>query len=337
MVRRRQQAARADRMMPETQERHGKHAAGRSPLPVDLLACPVTRAALSERDGVLVSADGRHRYAIHESGIPLFARDFASDDARTQEAHYERIAQAYQANLRYPHTQEYMAYLDEALFREVGPAPLGTMAELCCGHGEALQLFEGRYAQAVGVDISLSMLLGAPARRGRVTLVQGDATMLPLAGNAFDSVVMLGGIHHVRDRATLFREIARILKPGGRFIYREPVSDFALWRWIRAVVYRVSPALDHTTERPLLHEETVPVLEQVGLASRRWVTVGFFGFCAFMNSDVLVVNRLFRFVPGIRAITRAAANLDDWLTRRPALARAGLQVIGVAEKPVRAT
>ena len=308
---------------------------GALPLSLDLLACPVTQAPLVENSGALSTADGRHRYPLDASGIPLFAEQTASEDARKQQAHYDRIAQTYETNLGYPHTQEYMAYLDRVLFREIGSAPLGTMAELCCGHGEAMHLLEGRYARAVGVDISLSMLQRARTSLPSVTLLQGDATKLPLADAAFDTVVMLGGVHHVRDRLGLFREVARILKPGGRFIYREPVSDFALWRWIRAVVYRVSPTLDHTTERPLLHEETVPVLEQASLVSRRYTTVGFFGFCVFMNSDVLVFNRLFRFLPGIRAITRAAANFDDWVAGLPGFARSGLQVVGIAEKPGR--
>ena len=50
-----------------------------------------------------------------------------------------------------------------------------------------------------------------------------------------------------------------------------------------------------------------------------------------MNSDVLIFNRLFRFIPGIRAITRAFARLDDWITSRPSWTRRGLQVVGVAE------
>ena len=50
------------------------------------------------------------------------------------------------------------------------------------------------------------------------TFIQGDATTLPLADSVFDSVFMLGGIHHVADRRALFAEIARILKPGGAFI-----------------------------------------------------------------------------------------------------------------------
>ena len=52
-----------------------------------------------------------------------------------------------------------------------------------------------------------------------------------------------------------------------------------------------------------------------------------------MNSDVLIFNRLFRFIPGIRGITRAFTRIDDWITSRPGWTRRGLQVVGVAEKP----
>src|SRR3990172_8685212 len=85
----------------------------------------------------------------------------------------------------------------------------------------------------------------------RFFFVQGDATMLPLRNRTIDNVVMLGGIHHVPDRVRLFREGGRILKPGGSFCFREPLNDFALWRALRKIVYRVSNALDHDTERPL--------------------------------------------------------------------------------------
>ena len=75
------------------------------------------------------------------------------------------------------------------------------------------------------------------------------------------------------------------------------------------------------------------MLSEAGLVCRDWRTYGFLGFCLFMNSDVLVFNRLFRFLPGIRALTRFATRLDDWTLRLPGLAGAGLQVVGVAEKP----
>jgi ubiquinone/menaquinone biosynthesis C-methylase UbiE len=300
-----------------------------------LLRCPDTGARLSRDGDTLVTPSGDRRYPISASGIPLFAEQPATADARAQKAHYDSIATAYVTNLGYPHTQEYSKYLDDALYAAVGDRPLGDVAEICCGRGEAFQLMHRRIDRGIGVDISVSMLEAAMAGNNapRLSFVQGDATHLPLADGSLDTVFMLGGIHHVNDRPRLFAEIARVLKPGGRFYFREPVSDFALWRLLRAVIYRLSPTLDHATERPLLWDETVPVLAAQGLTCRHWTTHGFLGFCLLMNSDVLVFNRLFRFIPGIRALARLGARLDAACLSLPFLRRAGLQVVGVADKP----
>ena len=300
-----------------------------------LLSCPRSGQPLHLNGQSLDSESGDNSYRISANGIPLFAEDFCSPEAAIQQKHYDKVAEAYATNLLYPHTQEYMSYLDRVLREEVGDLRFGVCAEVCCGTGEAFALFEKRIDTGVGVDVSTSMLAKAQQAfsGSQLNFVQCDATLLPLADNMFDSVVMLGGIHHVPDRQALFEQIYRVLKPGGVFFWREPVSDFWLWRMLRAIVYRLSPMLDHATERPLTYEETVPVLESAGFSTISWRTCGFFGFCLFMNSDVLFVNRLFRFIPGIRAITRSFARFDDWCTRQSLLSKAGLQVVGSAHKP----
>lgn len=300
-----------------------------------MLQCPRTGEALRLDGRLLINQSGSARYRIGDDGMPLFAEEFCSPEAAVQQEHYDDIADAYTANLGYPHTQEYMDYLDRVLREEVGAGRLGLCGEFCCGTGEAFALFQGSVDTGVGVDVSSSML--SKARQAfadeRFTFVQGDATRLPLADDLFDTVIMLGGIHHVPDRNALFTQVYRVLKPGGRFIYREPVSDFWLWKGLRAMIYRLSPMLDHETERPLLHAETVPVLEKAGFVDITWRTCGFLGFCLFMNSDVLFVNRVFQYVPGIRGVTRAFARFDEWCTRRSLLAKAGLQVVATARKP----
>jgi ubiquinone/menaquinone biosynthesis C-methylase UbiE len=304
------------------------------PQVVQMLRCPLSGKSLSEEGEWLISEGSMHKYRITHSGIPLFATEFCSKEARSQQEHYDRIAGDYIANLGYPHTQEYTNYLDAALLDHIKDATLDTIAEICCGKGEAFQLLGSRIGRGIGVDVSVSMLEVARKElpQKNFFFLQGDATLLPLKENQFDSVFMLGGIHHVLDRERLFAEIFRILKPGGRLYWREPVSDFFLWRWLRAIIYRVSPMLDHNTERPLLYKEILPPLEKAGFQLKAWNTYGFLGFCFLMNSDVLVFNRLFRFLPGVRGFTKMMTCLDDWTVRLPGLRRAGLQVVGIAEK-----
>jgi SAM-dependent methyltransferase len=166
--------------------------------------------------------------------------------------------------------------------------------------------------------------------------VQGDATRLPLKSDQFDAVVMFGGIHHVNDRQALFAEVARLLKPGGLFVFREPVDDFVLWRAIRSVVYRTASSLQADTEHPLRFRDTARGLAEAGLTLQAWRTYGFAMYCFLMNSDVLPINGLWRHVPGIRRLTRVAASFDEAVLGVPGLTRAGLIVIGTAMKPATA-
>jgi len=179
-------------------------------------------------------------YEINPEGIALFGRDFASDSARLQESHYDRIAKIYLENLTYPHTEEYIAYWDRVLSDELH-RPVGDAAEICCGAGEASWLFRHEVSRVVGVDISTAMLSRARARLSadRFAFVQADATRLPLASERFDAVFMIGGIHHVGNRHGLFSEIRRILRPRGYFYFREPLDDFLLWRLARWLIYRM--------------------------------------------------------------------------------------------------
>ena len=181
---------------------------------------------------------------------------------------------------------------------------LATVAEVCCGQGDVPRLLGQRVGRGVGVDISPDMLAAAVRSNAgsAFTFVQGDATSLPLRDGVFDCVVMSGGIHHVNDRRRLFAEVARVLRPGGALVWREPVNDFFAWRWLRAVIYRAAPGLDAETESPLTYDGTVPRLTEAGLALEAWRPCGFLGFCLLMNSDVLVFNRLLRYWPGIRML-----------------------------------
>ncbi len=76
--------------------------------------------------------------------------------------------------------------------------------------------------RVVGLDPSVGMLevgrqkVGARELDERIELVEGDAQALPFDDASFDRVSMSFGIRNVPDRDRALREIARVLKPGGR-------------------------------------------------------------------------------------------------------------------------
>lgn len=81
-------------------------------------------------------------------------------------------------------------------------------------------------SRLVGLDSSSEMLRGAAQAlpKDRVTLLQQDLGA-PLPDQAFDSVISALAVHHLEgdDKAKLFLDIARHLRPGGRFVMGDVV------------------------------------------------------------------------------------------------------------------
>ena len=75
----------------------------------------------------------------------------------------------------------------------------------------------GRDGMVVGMDFCEPMLERAKAKvEGQLSL--GDACNLPVASEQFDAVSVGWGIRNVPDIDGAHAELARVLKPGGRFV-----------------------------------------------------------------------------------------------------------------------
>lgn len=108
-------------------------------------------------------------------------------------------------------------------------APCGRCLDLGCGTGDLTEalLAADPSAQLTGFDLTRPMLRGAHERlaadgsMARVELSQGDAEKLPFADGSFDTVVSAFLMRNVGDRHAAYAEVARVLKPGGRFLQLE--------------------------------------------------------------------------------------------------------------------
>ena len=110
------------------------------------------------------------------------------------------------------------------------------------GVGHTLRRVAPSFRSAVGVDATREMLdagvrVLAGAGLKNALLVQADATALPIASGSADVVTSRLAAHHFADAAAAFREIARILRPGGLFVLVDNYApdDPALQRFINGV------------------------------------------------------------------------------------------------------
>jgi SAM-dependent methyltransferase len=106
----------------------------------------------------------------------------------------------------------------------------GAVLDLGCGNGTYCAEFVARMPAGVvlGADLSVDMLCAARRRvGGRLSVVQADATALPLHGGRFDIVFMSHVLQLVDDIEHCVAEVARCLGPAGRWITTVGVSG---WR-----------------------------------------------------------------------------------------------------------
>lgn len=103
-----------------------------------------------------------------------------------------------------------------AVLQRIGVRPGSRVLDVACGTGQvsraALRLV-GSGGIVVGVDPSEGMR--HVAERHGIRVLAGTAERLPVPSAAFDFVVMGYALRHASDLITAFREMRRVLRPGG--------------------------------------------------------------------------------------------------------------------------
>lgn len=100
----------------------------------------------------------------------------------------------------------------------------------CGAGGPSLALVEGTGCRLTGLDAEAAGIAHAQdhAARGNLTMrasfhVLDCGGPLPFPDGAFDAVVCVDAICHLPDRAATLCEWARLLRPGGRLVFMDPV------------------------------------------------------------------------------------------------------------------
>lgn len=124
---------------------------------------------------------------------------------------------------------------------------LGPCLDLGCGDGSYMQIMLGRLGRPTDpTNGSASKLYGLDPQNKEISRAQklgiydqlmvGFSNAIPLPDASVNMVFSNSVVEHIPDKEGTIREVARILKPGGRYVFSAPSEHFSdslgLTRWL---------------------------------------------------------------------------------------------------------
>lgn len=141
-----------------------------------------------------------------------------------------------------------------------------------CAGGFMAEALSGAGAEVTGIDPAAEAIEAARAHAARnglsISYDCGEGEALPYEDGAFDAVVCVDVLEHVDDPGRVLAEAARVLRPGGRFLY-DTINRNVVARLLAVGmaenVLGLLPKGAHDPEMFLKPAELEQTLRQVGL------------------------------------------------------------------------
>lgn len=147
-------------------------------------------------------------------------------------SYYDTFSETYEDR----RDEGYHRFLDETELGLALPHARGRdVVEVGCGTGLILKELAKVANRAAGIDLSAGML--EHAKRRGLEVYEADACHLPFEDASFDVACSFKVLAHVPDLAAAFREMARVVRPGGVI-----VAELYNRESLRTLVKKLKPA-----------------------------------------------------------------------------------------------
>lgn len=142
------------------------------------------------------------------------------------------------------------------LLEFAAPSEEDVALDVATGTGNTALALAPRVKHVTGLDVAARMLEQARQRAedegiGNASFFEGSAEDLPFPGSSFDLVTSRHAPHHFRDVQRFLLEVARVLKPGGRFVLADQVTlEARNQAWVDS--YQRTRDLSHFAQRTVI-------------------------------------------------------------------------------------
>lgn len=182
------------------------------------------------------------------------------------------------------------------LAKETESGPSDMVVDVACGTGDvAFECEKVGVPLVTGLDYSPGMIAEAKRkaakRKSEVFFIEGDAMEMPFDDDRADAATISFGMRNLPDYAAGVKEMARVVKPGGKVIclemtpYRRPILKYPFQFYFKQVMpligwaltreYKAYKYLPESVEKFPTADEMADIFRDAGLENVRYELLGF--------------------------------------------------------------